>query len=207
LKLLQRNSGQEFGSVDEARTAADWQPVLEKATAWLVKTYPEEAQSLSGSGSAEIAAQLSELEAADWEAGDADRGRKLFESRSCVQCHAGGSALGPDLSGVTRRFSRSDLLIAILDPSRDVSSRYQTTMIETKDGRVVTGLIVYESVDGLLLRNSTNQTFRIEATDIETRRTLPQSLMPTGLLKGLQPADVADLYAWLKSLEVQSPDR
>ncbi|MCH8829917.1 MAG: hypothetical protein IID45_10100, partial [Planctomycetes bacterium] len=49
-------------------------------------------------------------------------------------------------------------------------------------------------------RNGTNQTFRIEADDIEARRTLNQSLMPSGLLKGLKPQDLADLYAYLRSL-------
>ncbi len=108
--------------------------------------------------------------------------------------------MGPDLSGVAGRFSRNDLFISIVVPSRDVSPRYQTMQIDTKSGKTYTGLIVYEAVDGLLLRNGTNQTFRIESKDIETRRNLPTSLMPDGLLKDLKPNDVADLYRYLQSL-------
>ena len=70
----------------------------------------------------------------------------------------------------------------------------------TKQGKVHTGLIVYESAEGYLLRNSTNQTIRIEMSDIETRRTLPQSLMPGGLLKDFRSTDFADLLAYLKSM-------
>jgi putative heme-binding domain-containing protein len=85
-------------------------------------------------------------------------------------------------------------------PSRDVSGRYQTTIIETLQGKAYSGLIVYESVDGLLLRNGTNQTFRIETRDIVSRTRSPVSLMPNGLLKDLKPEDYADLYAYLRTL-------
>lgn len=67
-----------------------------------------------------------------------------------------------------------------------------------------TGLIVYESVEGLLLRNGTNQTFRIDTPDIETKRNLPTSLMPEGLLKDLSDSDLADLYAYLKTLAART---
>jgi putative heme-binding domain-containing protein len=65
---------------------------------------------------------------------------------------------------------------------------------------VYSGLIVYESVDGLLLRNATNQTFRIETREIVSRTRSPVSLMPNGLLKDLTPQDYADLYAYLRTL-------
>jgi putative heme-binding domain-containing protein len=112
--------------------------------------------------------------------------------------------LGPDLAGVARRFSREDLFTAIAIPNRDVSPRYQTTLIQTIQGKVYTGLVIYQSVDGLILRNATNQTFRIEADDIEIRRTLNASLMPAGLLNDLKPRELADLYAYIRSLGIES---
>ena len=39
----------------------------------------------------------------------------------CAACHSGAQALGPDLRGVTGRFSRDDLFTAILQPGRDIS--------------------------------------------------------------------------------------
>ena len=85
-------------------------------------------------------------------------------------------------------------------PNRDVSPRYQTTLVQTTDGKVYTGLVIYNSVDGLTMRTGTNQTVRIESSEIEVRARRPESLMPTGLLKGLGNADLADLYAYLRSL-------
>jgi putative heme-binding domain-containing protein len=73
-------------------------------------------------------------------------------------------------------------------------------MLQLDNGKVYSGLIIYESVDGVLLRNSTNQTFRIETRNVELRRKLPTSLMPSGLLKGLKSEELADLYAYLNSL-------
>jgi hypothetical protein len=70
---------------------------------------------------------------------------------------------------------------------------------------------VYESADVRVLRNSVNQTFRIESRDIESERKLTQSLMPEGLLKDLKDSDLADLAAYLTSLatkvaELDKPD-
>ncbi|MHC4878152.1 MAG: c-type cytochrome, partial [Planctomycetota bacterium] len=169
-------------------------------TVWATSTFPDEAAQLTGPGSSDVASLKTLLASVDWPSGDAARGRAFFEKRSCAQCHGGRRALGPDLSGVAGRFSRDDLFTAIVAPNRDVPSRYQTTMIESTDGKVVSGLIIYESVDGLILRNSTNQTFRVETDDIEFRRKLPQSLMPAGLLKDATPQEIADLYVYLKSL-------
>ncbi len=147
--------------------------------------------------SQQLATALAETE---WASGDAARGRKLFETRQCVQCHSGRGAVGPDLSGAAQRFSRDDLFTAIANPSRDVSPRYQTTALTTVEGRTYTGLIIYESVDYLVLRNASNQTSRIEKKNIDEQRTLSKSLMPEGLLKDLGPGDYADLYAYLRSM-------
>jgi putative heme-binding domain-containing protein len=199
-RLLTRNFNRDFGFV-LGQTGYRPQPeAIQRWTEFLSEKYPAESARALG-GDAETLKWLTEqLAAVDWAAGDVERGRQLFEKRSCAQCHGGRQGLGPDLAGVASRFSRDDLFLAIVLPSRDVSTRYQTTLIETKQGKVHTGLIVYESAEGVLLRNSTNQTLRIETHNVETRRTLPQSLMPTGLLKEFRSADFADLLAYLKSL-------
>jgi putative heme-binding domain-containing protein len=199
-KLLSRNFSRDFGFVFGQPGYQPQPEAIQSWTEFLTKKYPAEAAHALG-GDAETLTWLTEqLALVDWSSGDQGRGRKLFEKRSCAQCHGGRQGLGPDLAGASNRFSRHDLFVAIALPNRDVSTRYQTTLIETKQGKVHTGLIVYESAEGILLRNTTNQTLRIETRDIETRRTLPQSLMPGGLLKEFRPADFADLFAYLKSL-------
>ncbi|MGQ0637577.1 MAG: PVC-type heme-binding CxxCH protein [Planctomycetaceae bacterium] len=200
VRLLERNTGEKFSFVFGTAGYVPQPESIEKWTEYATKTFPEEAQRRLGAGDADLKALRDRLAAIAWESGSAERGEAIYTRRGCGQCHGGGRGLGPDLAGATSRFSREDLLIAIALPNRDVSPRYQTLLVETKAGKIYTGLVVYESVDGLLLRNGTNQTFRIEARDIESRRNLPTSLMPEGLLKDLADRDVADLYAYLKTL-------
>ena len=138
------------------------------------------------------------LSAINWLAGDAERGRVVF-SRNCSSCHSGAQALGPDLRGAASRFSREDLFTAIVQPSKDVSPRYRTTLIGTADGKSYQGIIIYEAVDSLILQTGPDATVRLTNPRITERRVLPTSLMPAGLLDKFADSDIADLYAYLKA--------
>lgn len=201
VQVLRRNSQREFGFSLSAPPADPQRDAVQAWTDWAIDRFPEQATALTSDAVPDASVIRDLLSKTDWSTGDIDRGQKFFEKRSCRQCHGGRQSLGPDLSGVAKRFSREDLFTAIIHPDRDVSSRYQTTMLVTSSGKVYTGLIIYESVDGAILRNATNQTFRIETEDIEVRRRLPRSLMPAGLLKGATSQELADLYAYLTSLD------
>lgn len=198
--LLRKATGQSFGFVDGPSGHNRQQAAVDRWTKWVTDQFPASAAEIVGASSQDLESLQTLLAEVDWSAGDKARGRTLFEKRACIQCHGGRTALGPDLSGVAGRFSREDLFTAIVLPNKDVSSRYRTTMLQLDNGKVYSGLIIYESVDGVLLKNSTNQTFRIETRNVELRRKLPTSLMPSGLLKGLKPEELADLYAYLTSL-------
>jgi putative heme-binding domain-containing protein len=197
MRLLQNNTGQshQFVFGDEGHKV---QPESMQAwQQWLQQKYPDFRPVSSSEIDQKILGSLSEV---PWDGGDLERGRKLFERLACAKCHGGRRALGPDLTGAAKRFSRDDLFAAIVEPNRDISPRYQTTSIETTAGKVFSGLIVYESVDGLLLRDAEHKTYRIEAADIASRHMQRNSLMPGGLLKETQPMDLADLYKYLQSL-------
>lgn len=200
VKLLERNTGQQIAFISGMDGYRPQPETIRGWTEWLQQKWPDAVGDAMGSETADLAQLQKQLQAVDWSKGNVQRGAQLFEKRACAQCHGGRSALGPDLAGVAGRFSRDDLFTAIVLPSRDVSARYQTTIIESKSGKTYAGLIVYESIDGLLLRNGSQQTFRVETTDIEERHQSPVSLMPAGLLKDLGNQDYADLYAYLQSL-------
>jgi putative membrane-bound dehydrogenase-like protein len=201
VKSLQEKTGENFGFVAGQPGFKPQTEVLAKWSAWADDKYPEIADLMSGGAAREIAAIQDRLAKTDWDTGDPGRGAVLYEKLSCAQCHGGGSALGPDLGGVTGRFSRDDLFTAIVAPNKDVSTRYQTTQVQTSDGKAYQGLVIYRSVDGVLLRTSQNQTIRIEGSDIEFSRALSTSLMPAGLLKDSSPQDLADLYSYLGTLK------
>jgi putative heme-binding domain-containing protein len=207
VKLLERNSGEEIGFVFGPAGYKPQPEAVRKWTAWVTEEFPDEAARQMGGGEADVAALNERLAKVEWDDGDLERGRKLYGSRGCAQCHGAGSALGPDLAGAASRFSRDDLFIAIALPNRDVSPRYQTTLVETKSGQLYTGLPVFNSADIRVLRNSVNQTYSIKVSDIESERKLAKSLMPEGLLKDLKDGDLADLYAYLQSLSVRTAER
>jgi hypothetical protein len=123
-------------------TGQDIGPDREAWTAWFSRSSPDLAARLGGADGVDVAAWGKRLAALDWSAGDAGRGRAVFERASCSACHSGAQALGPDLHGVAGRFSRDDLFTAILRPSKDVSPRYRTTAVATTDGKVYQGLII-----------------------------------------------------------------
>jgi putative heme-binding domain-containing protein len=167
---------------------------------WFRKAYPALAARLDNPDGVDVAAWEARLAKLDWSKGDAGRGRAVFVKASCAACHSGGQALGPDLHGVAGRFSRADLFTAILQPSRDVSPRYRATLIETTEGKVYQGLVIYEATDGVILQTGAATTVRVAGGQIATRRVTPTSLMPAGLLDGLSDGEIADLYANLRSL-------
>ncbi|QDV19822.1 Cytochrome c [Gimesia panareensis] len=200
IPLLQRWTGQQFGQITDLADPEKGRALIQAWEDWIKKTYPDVYRAVLQQGGAETEKIKAMLADVDWETGSKERGEALFRKRACVQCHGNRSALGPALTGVARRFSRDDIFTAIISPDRDVSPRYQTTVIGTVDGKVYTGLVVYRSVDGLTLRDSNNQTTRIEADEIDFESKKNSSLMPKGLLKDLTPQDLADLNAYLQSL-------
>ena len=72
-------------------------------------------------------------------------------------------------------------------------------MIETVDGDLYRGSMVYASVDGITLQLVSGSTVRINKDDIEAETLSPKSLMPEGLLNESSDGDWADLFEYLKS--------
>jgi putative membrane-bound dehydrogenase-like protein len=186
--LLQHLTGQNLGSNKLA-----W-------AEWFSKSYPDSAAQLGGADGVDVASWRQRLRRLDWPAGNAERGQRIFAKASCAACHSGQQALGPDLHGVAGRFSRRDLFTAILQPSLDISPRYRTTLVTTADDKIYQGIVIYEAVDSLILQTGPATTARLVNTQITGRRVTETSLMPTGLLDKLTDAEIADLYAYLRSL-------
>jgi putative membrane-bound dehydrogenase-like protein len=165
---------------------------------WLRSRHPQAAPGLNDA-TVDFDAWQKRLDAIDWKSGDASRGRAVYHQRSCARCHEGTGRLGPELAPVARRFSRNDLFTAILDPNRDVSPAYRVTQVETEAGTVVTGQLLYESPETMLIQTSPDTTVRLAGQEIRAIRKSPLSPMPSGLLRDATDQELADLYAWLVS--------
>jgi putative membrane-bound dehydrogenase-like protein len=130
--------------------------------------------------------------------GDTTRGRAVF-ARSCAACHAldgVGHAVGPDLAALANKSPRY-LLSEILDPTRNLDSRYAEYRAVTKDERTVTGILIGETATTITLRGQQGKDETILRSDLESLRGSGKSLMPEGLEKDVSKQDMADLLAYL----------
>ena len=138
----------------------------------------------------------------DFELGDQARGKLAYQKFQCASCHdGGGQNSGPSLAGIASRFSRDDVLRAIVDPNDNVPDRYRAVIVATEDGQLFKGSVVYESKAGIMLATSTGEVIRVAADNIESRRKSNKSLMPEGLLQQASDQDVSDLWAYLNKLK------
>ena len=140
------------------------------------------------------------------ESGDAARGQKLFsdlKGLACVKCHSvggQGGAVGPELTGLAAKYNQEEIATSILYPSAKIASGYESLIVATKDGRVLTGVVKADTTSGLELEDADAKRVRVELDDIEERRAGDVSIMPNGLAEGLQAKDFADLLAYLATL-------
>ncbi|MCB1091258.1 MAG: c-type cytochrome [Verrucomicrobiae bacterium] len=129
---------------------------------------------------------------------DVANGHLKFQ-QLCMACHTlhgEGGQVGPDLTGANRA-EVFYLLENIIDPSATLPQDFQLTLITRKDGSVVSGNVKSENEYAVTVRTLTDEQM-INVGDIAKRETLPQSIMPEGLLTTLQPDEVRDLIAFLQ---------
>jgi putative membrane-bound dehydrogenase-like protein len=198
LALLTRLSGQKFAiqemGGDLART---YQPVFD----WFVAKHPGILRQLD-SDDQENQAQWDQLyRSTPWNQGNASRGAALFNERGCGICHGGSRLIGPDLAGAAQRFSPVDLMNAVVFPSRDIAPAYRMTTFALRDGQIYSGLVAFESADGVIIQTGMGSTKRLAEGEIVSRQRSNISFMPTGLLAGINPQRLADLYAYLQTLQ------
>ena len=83
--------------------------------------------------------------------GDARMGEELFFNPDspvgCGKCHATkekGGNVGPELSHLAATRTPQFILESILEPSKEIASGFDSILIETKGGRIITGIVKKE---------------------------------------------------------------
>ncbi|RPI82500.1 MAG: hypothetical protein EHM42_09395, partial [Planctomycetaceae bacterium] len=136
--------------------------------------------------------------------GDADRGREVYATGRCTTCHAiegRGGAIGPALGVIGRKYGREALLQSILEPSLAISPDYATSLVETKDGRILVGIASPGGTSHpLLLRIGVGEVLKLPAEQIVSVTRQRVSLMPEQLAGSMTAQDLADLVAYMASL-------
>ena len=177
---------------------------LDSTRVHLLRTHPRpavrrRAEELFAPGSPErLHETLASLRPALQLAGDPRRGAELFRDR-CSRCHRRGGVgedAGPDLTSAASRGAES-ILLAVVDPNREIHPQYVDYMVLTTDGQLHTGILAAESSGSLTLRRAGGVSETILRAHVDLVRSSDVSLMPEGLIDDLEPAAVADLLAFL----------
>ncbi len=130
--------------------------------------------------------------------GDARRGKDIF-AKACAACHSlegVGHNVGPDLRTVATK-TPLYLLTEILDPSRNVDSRYVSYIALTRAGRTFTGILASETATSITLRGQEGKDQVLLRGELEEFQGTGKSLMPEGLEKELTKQNLADVIAYL----------
>ncbi len=171
-------------------------------TAWLAKNWGA-MRSSPADKQQQIARLKSVLTPVFMTKGDAAHGRALF-SQTCALCHTlfgAGAKIGPELPGA---FEDIDyLLLNIIDPNAIIGKDYQQTIIQTKDGQTLVGIIAEQDATSVTLKSLAGLQM-VQRSDVATLTVLETSLMPEGLLGALKDEDVRDLFSYLR-LHGQTP--
>lgn len=141
--------------------------------------------------------------------GDAARGESLFHRQdlNCLKCHAlagAGGAVGPDLAQWPMPPKRSQLIEAVLLPSKSVREGFATLTLHLDDGRVLAGVKTQEDEQSLVLRDPFQGDTRVPKAAIESRAD-GGSLMPTSVVARLRKSELYDLLAFLAAVSQHPP--
>jgi putative membrane-bound dehydrogenase-like protein len=144
----------------------------------------------------QVVAQMRELLKKN--SGDPHKGSVAFH-KLCGQCHkihGQGQDVGPDIT-VNGRASIDQLLSNVFDPSLVIGKIYQAYTVVTTDGRTLTGLLVEDNPQRVVLKVQGGKIETIARKDIDEIALSKLSLMPEGVEKQLSPEELRDLLAFL----------
>jgi len=157
---------------------------------------------------AEIAKYKKLLEAKVNRPVDLPRGRALFQ-RTCGQCHklyGQGGEIGPDITGSNRN-NLDYLLTNILDPNAEIPNDYRTTILHTKDNRVLVGVIRRSEGQSVTIAMPA-EVVTVAKRDVAAIDPQDFSMMPEGLVLALKVDELRDLVAYLRgSRQVALPEK
>lgn len=137
--------------------------------------------------------------------GSVDRGKKVFETTgTCAKCHIvnkKGKDVGPDLSEIGSKLSRTAFFESIIFPSAGIAHNYEMYSVVLDDGNVVAGLKISETDQAVTIRNKEGINRTILTGDIDEIVKQKISIMPADLQKLLSEQDLVDVVDYLQTLK------
>lgn len=130
-------------------------------------------------------------------------GKTVFTTR-CATCHKAdseGNNIGPDLTGIAKKFDKTELLDNIINPGASIVFGYEPWLVTTKDGESLYGFLLSENKQTVVIKDISGQKHVIPVKKIASKQKQQQSVMPDPLSNGLTDQDLADVAAFLYSLK------
>jgi putative heme-binding domain-containing protein len=125
-----------------------------------------------------------------------------------MMCHSIGGAggkVGPDMTSLGASTPLVNYIVeSVLLPNKKVKEGYNSVQIVLKDGDEVTGNLVREDNEQVILRDATAREVSVPKRNIASRQ-MGGSIMPAGLVDYITPQERLDLYAFLKELGKPGP--
>ncbi len=155
------------------------------------------------------AAEIQQIAASVMAQGDSARGERVFRrpELGCVTCHAIGGVggkVGPDLTSIGASAPVDYLVESIFYPNRKIKEGYHAVVLETQDGQELSGVLVRENNEQLVIRDVSNREVALSKNSIKNR-TMGGSLMPSGLIDNVASQDRIDLFRFLSELGKPGP--
>lgn len=137
--------------------------------------------------------------------GDLDRGLKLFRGvATCANCHVVngfGKQVGPDLSEIGDKLSREAMFTSILAPSAGISHNYENYVALLDSGQVISGVLVSETDDQMILRTAEAIDRQLAKDEIEEVKKSDKSIMPENLHHTTDQQGLIDIVEYLMTLK------
>jgi len=135
--------------------------------------------------------------------GDAQIGKVQFE-KSCSTCHRvklSGSDIGPELTLINKKFDKTALLDAIINPSAGIVFGYEPWLITLKDGDSHFGFLIADGKEAIVLKDISGKKWTLANNQITSRKKQANSLMPEPGDLGLESQQLADVAEYLLTLK------
>ncbi|MEP7107492.1 MAG: PVC-type heme-binding CxxCH protein [Ferruginibacter sp.] len=130
---------------------------------------------------------------------DEKKGNIVF-STYCASCHKVGQTgnnIGPALTNIGKKFDKTGLLDAIINPSAAIMAAYEPWLINTSDGGSFFGFLVSENKQAIIIKDVTGKMNTIATEKITSKQKQSKSMMPEPALTGLTEQQLADVTAYL----------
>ncbi|MEB2784173.1 HEAT repeat domain-containing protein [Algoriphagus persicinus] len=138
------------------------------------------------------------------EGGSVRAGRNIFfqnQTAQCIRCHGYddmGGVAGPHLNGIANRATKTELLEALINPSKRLAPGYGFVQLELKDGTSVSGTLMEDREDGVVLKVGAKPDTLIINSSIAERKNSPSSMPDMKEL--LSKREIRDLLSFLGTM-------